>query len=205
MVDIWLPVGAAITIATWSFLVRDSPIFRWAERTYIAVAVGHVFVVGLYTMRDRYYPITAGTNYLLIIPAILGYLYLFVLWRRSRWIASYPIAITMGVGLATQVRGTIDADFLGQTLGLIREGGRIVGAPLETAVTSVLTIVITLCSLSYFVFTIKPKGVYGGLYKLGQYFLLAALGAMAGNLLMGKLSIAIATLLRLIFGIQGLG
>jgi len=210
MINIWIPIGIAIAIATWSFLIKESPLFRWAERTFISAAIGHTVVVGVYTLRDRYYPITVQGQYLLLIPAALGYLYLFVLWRRGRWVASYPIAITMGVGLATQVRGTIDADFLGQTLGLIREGGRIVGSPPQTAFTNALTIIVTLFSLSYFLFTVRPKGafgsVYDGMYKLGQYCLLASLGAMAGNYILGTgLAVTMATIIRIIFSLQGYG
>lgn len=205
MVNLWIWVGVALTLAAWSYLWKDNPAFRWAEASYIAAAVGHSFVVGLYTLRDRYYPIAQG-KLLLIIPAILGYLYLFILWRRGRWIASYPIAIGMGVGLATQVRGTISSDFIGQTLGLIREGGKIVGGTPGATFTNALTVIITICSLSYFVFTIKPEGVYSYIYKLGQYFLMASLGAMAGNYILGTgLSVTVATILRIIFGIQGYG
>ena len=205
MINFWIWIGVALTLATWSYLWKDSPAFRWAETTYIAAAVGHSFIVGLYTLRDRYYPIMHGKP-LLIIPAILGYFYLFILWRRGRWVASYPVAIGMGVGLATQMSGTIASDFIGQTLGLISEGGRIIGATPVTAFTNALTIVMTLCSLSYFIFTVKPRGVYGIVYKLGQYCLMAALGAMAGNYILGTgLSITLATIRRITFGLQGYG
>ena len=208
MINLWIWVGVAVTLATWSFLYKETPLFRWAETTYIGAAVGHQVIVGLYSLRDRYALITAG-RYLLIIPAILGYLYLFVLWRRGSWVASYPIAVSMGVGLAMQMRGTVAADFIGQTLGIIYEGGRIVGSSSATAFTNILRIIITLVSLSYFIFTFRPKGVlgkvYDGTYKLGKYCLMAAFGAMVGNLLQGKLAIALATIIRLIFGIKGYG
>lgn len=206
MVNLWIWVGIALTLATWSYLWKESPVFRWAETTYIASAIGHSFVVGLYTLRDRYYPITTGAKPWLIIPAIIGYLYLFVIWRRGRWIASYPIAIGMGVGLATQMRGTIEADFIAQTVGLIREGGQIVGASPADAFTNALTIIMTLCSVSYFIFTVKPRGIFGQFYKLGQYCLMASLGAMAGNYIQGTgLAVTMASILRIIFGLQGYG
>jgi hypothetical protein len=207
---IWIYIGVAITMAAWSFLYKESILFRWAERTYLSAAIGHSVVVGIYTLRDRYYPITVEGKYLLIIPAILGYFYLFIISKKFRWVARYPIAITMGVGLASQAIGTISADFIGQILGIIREGGRIFGTSPQTAFTSALTIIVTLFSLSYFIFTVKTTGTFGQIYtrifKISQYCLMAALGAMAGNYILGTgLAITVATIQRIIFALMGLG
>lgn len=206
MINLWIWVGIAVTLATWSFLYKDSALFRWAETTYIAAAVGHQFIVGIYALRDRYALITAG-RYLLIIPAIMGFMYFFVLWRKRNWVASYPIAISMGVGLARQVTGSVASDIIGQLLGILGEAGRIVGASATTAFTNILRIAITTLSLVYFTFTLRPKGslgkVYDTMFTLGQYCLMAAFGAMTGNLLQGKLAISIATITRLILGALG--
>ncbi len=184
-------IAATLTIAIFSFLYRDNPLYRAAEHIYVGISAGFAVI---YTWAFDVYPMlvdTFKTNlaarnyleaYILIIPALLGIIMLLrsipkLVWL-SRWSISFTIGIGAGLGLIAAVQGYL----LPQISDTLR--------PLININNAVIYIgVIT--TLTYFYFSREHRGMVGILSRIGIIFIMVAFGASFGYTIMARVSLLI--------------
>jgi hypothetical protein len=181
---IWF--GALITLCVLSFLYKESRFYRFAEYTYISVAVGHTFVMGMYSLRaNAITPIIGGAIDILVM-FLFSLLIIAQPFKRISWISRWPNAILIGVGTAVCLYGAIGSDIIGLTRSTIKDA--FIRTPSET-LTGYFSIIGTICVIVYFFFTIKRealRGSIGILSQIGRYFMMVGFGAVFANIVLSR-------------------
>jgi len=210
--DPWIWLSALLSLSCFSLLYGDNKFFRWAETTYTASVVGHSVVTGVLTLKDRLYPLYTGEKMLLIIPAILGVLSLFVVWRKYAWMASVSMAVLVGVGTGISMRTLMGTDIIGNTRAVIGEALTIVAADasMATRLGYLIRVVFTLTAFVYFLFTIFPKKgpavpAFNVIRDIGKYALIIYMGISLGNSMQQFVGTATSAVYRLTGLWLGLG
>lgn len=200
--DPWVWVSALMTICSFSLLYGENPLFRFGEYTYTAIVVAHSVVTGISTLQSRFAPLISGAKPLLIIPLILGLMSLFVVWRRYAWVASFPIAIMIGVGTGLSMRALIATEILSNIAAVIRESGLILVGPPVSSLGYLIRVVFTITGVFYLLFTVAHKGPLNKplsyLREIGKYAFLSYLGLSVGNAIMQHSGLATSAISRLL-------
>ena len=183
-----LTIQALLTIAITSLAWRDQPVSKLAEHIYMGVVTGNLIVMAwrnIYTIGIA--KITAG-QIVFILAIALGILTYARYVKEYFWLYRYPIALVVGIGLGTAMRGLVGGSFLDQ----IRDSFIQLSTPgdLMGSINNILFFAILLSSLSYFLFTIKASrsGTAMRLSALGRYAMMAAFGYSFANTLATRIN-----------------
>lgn len=112
--------AAGITIALYSFLYEDNPLFKFAEHLYVGVALGYVFALIWYTtlLADLFQPLFLGGGargaWLLIVPSVLGIMMVLRVVPKVAWVSRISFAWVVGFGAGISVTANISAQLLEQ-------------------------------------------------------------------------------------------
>mgnify|MGYP000185596958 CR=1 FL=1 len=104
-------IGAICTLAVYSFLYRENPIYRFMEHILVGLSVGYMTaVVWTETMTPNWLDRLVGAdgrvpNLLWILPVFPGLLWYFQLSRRHVWLSRLIIMFFMGTGSGLAFRG----------------------------------------------------------------------------------------------------
>lgn len=189
-------VGAFFTLCIFSFLYKDNPFYQMAEQLLVGVSLGYSLVVSYERLFVPYVwqPIVLKHTWALILPAILGMLYLFRFSRKLGWLSRYPIAFSMmGVGMG--VPAGIHAGILVQA--------RQAMVPIET-LNLFLILLGTIAVLLYFFFSKAHTGVYGKFVGIGKWYMMIGFGASFGLTVMARISLLIGRIQFLVSDVLGL-
>ena len=191
-----------MTICSFSLLYGDNPLFRIGEYTYTATVVAHSVVTGMQTLRSRFLPLFTGANPLLIVPLILGIMSIFVVWKKYAWIASFPIAVLIGVGTGLSLRALMLTDIIGNMNAVVSETALIFVGPPVNQLGYFIRVIFTLAGVVYLLFTVFIRGPVskpvGYIRTFGKYVFLSYLGLSVGNAIMQHSGLATSALSRLI-------
>ncbi|MCX7834492.1 MAG: hypothetical protein N2450_00290 [bacterium] len=188
MIGTW--VAAFFTLAIFSFLYRDNPIYRLAEHIFIGISTGYYIAVQWHSVvKPNVVDKVLLGDYLPLIPGVLGLLLLLRLIPKYQWIARYPIAIYIGVGAALNMIQYTQGFLIAQIQGTMLS---------PTSINNLLIILGTLTSLTYFFFALEHKHL-SKVSKIGIGFLMLSFGAAYGTTVMGRLSLLISRFDFLLF------
>ncbi len=181
---IW--IGAFLTLAFWSILFKENPVFDFAEHLYVGLAAGQAIVVGWSNVRNlAINPLTAEGKASAVIPVLLGLLlYTRFLGTELKWLNRIPTAMLVGVGTGLAFTRFAQSDLVGQIRGTMLDLG---------SVNNLIIVLGTLATISYFFFTSDNKAILG-LNKIGRMTMMIAFGSAFGNTVMGRLSLFIGRL-----------
>lgn len=188
--NIGVIIAGLLTLAIYTFLYKDNPIYRAAESLLIGLAMGYVLVIYWQTaFMDRIFlPLLDQSDYSVLIPFVLGLLMFSRFSQKYSWLSRIPIALMIGAGAGVAIPAMLYARTLKQisasVMPLITESG---GFNFEALVV----IVGLLSTLTYFYFSREHKGIIGKVAKLGTYFLMLFFGATFGYTVMSRMSIFI--------------
>lgn len=200
----WTTFGAFLTLATFSFLYKENPIYRFAEHLVVGVSAGY-FVVLLYYnglrpnlfnhlfVENTWTPKWDELHY--IVPLILGVLMWTRFSKKWAWVSRYPIALFIGIStgisiplemrnrVIQQVYGTVgQTDFNFAKAGFFN---------IPSGIWDIVLVILVICSLIYFFFSKEHKGWFGGAAKIGIYTLMIGFGASFGYTVMARISLFI--------------
>ena len=208
-----LIVQIFFTLAVFSFLYRDNPLYRFAEHAFVGVAAGYAIVVQFHTvfmpnllrpLRDRGFAGIAQGRLevgalLLLIPAVLGLLTFFKFSERGSWLARWPMAVVIGSFSGAAILGSAQGDLIPQiqanVLPVVRPGAlaRFAAQPglfsLLDVVYNPILIVGVACCLVYFFFSKEHTGATGAAATVGIWFLMISFGASYGSTVMTRVSL----------------
>lgn len=189
--EIW--VAAFFTLAIFSFLYKDNPVFRLAEHIFAGISVG--YYIGLYydtvIVQQLWIPLTTGdtlTRLWLVIPGIMGLLMFSRLSEKWSWLSRIGLAFIMGntagVFLLSELHGKVmyqmQATMIPQTTA---------GVP--NYVLTAIVVVGVISTLIYFYFSKEHVGALGVTAKIGIWFIMISFGAHFGYTVMGRISLLI--------------
>lgn len=203
IIGLWL--AAFLTLAIFSFLYNDNPIYKLAEHIFVGVSAAYGVVLIYYesVLGDMVYPLIrpekaglTAPNYWVILPVILGLMILTRFMRRYDWLSRWPIAFIMGMGAGISIGPSVKAMILQQLAASFQpmwalKHGQTLPATAWASFSNLLIAGGLLCVLSYFYFSLEHKGVLRVTSRTGIWFLMAAFGAGFGNTVMARISLLI--------------
>jgi len=193
-------VAAGCTLALYSFLYKDNPLFKVAEHVYVGVAAAYIFGITWYNslygeIIVSYFDIGAGAEganggghnpWVLLFPTLLGFLMLTRFSRKFSWLSRISFAFVVGVGAGLTIPRFMSSFLLGQVepslapIGMSWEGFNLI-----------LVLIGVITVLVYFFFSVEHTGVVGHASRLGIWFLMISFGASFGYTIMARLSLLI--------------
>ncbi len=193
--EIWL--GAFLTLAIFSFLYRDNPVYRLAESAFAGISAG--YYIGLIwesvIVQFLWVPMTNPENpkVWLVIPLFLGLLMFARLFSGTAlgkyvWLSRIGLAFVMGSTAGVFLMSELHGNVLGQMFGTMQ----VQSAQGEPAV--LLTIIVAvgvIATLIYFYFSKEHTGALGVTAKVGIWFIMISFGAHFGYTVMGRISLLI--------------
>lgn len=198
-------IATGITLALYSFLFEDNPLFKAAEHLYVGVGLGYQIVIAWFEyikpeaykqlLKYAVRPETPGEPAWALVPAIvLSAMLLARFIRPLSWMSRVPVAFIVGFTSATQIPNFIQANILKQVEDSIAPL-YLSGVPGLTAAGYVLGQVIILAGvvsvLLYFFFSVEHKGAVGVGSRVGVWFLMIAFGASFGYTVMGRMALLV--------------
>lgn len=192
LIGTWL--AATLTIAIFSFLYKDNPLYRTAEHIYVGISAGFAVI---YAWAFDVYPMLVNSfkshlsarnyfeAYSLVIPALLGIMMLLRSIPKLAWISRWPISFTIGIGAGLGLIAAIQGYLLPQISDTLR--------PLIN-VNNLIIYIGVITTLTYFYFSGEHRGFVGGLARIGIVFIMVAFGASFGYTVMARISLLIGRL-----------
>ena len=192
VIGVW--IGAFFTLAIFSFLFKDNPVYRLAESIYVGLALGFGFAVSIQNVfiPRVWIPIFHNHQWLLLIPAAVGLLFFAQLVPKLRWLIRIPMAIFIGYGVGVGIPRTIQASFLKQIEYTILT--KTTFSTLSLAITGVLVFIGVITTVMYFFFSARRKGALKTVSYIGVVFIMVGFGATFGYTVMGRVSLLIGRL-----------
>jgi hypothetical protein len=201
--DIGIWIGALLTLGIFSFLYGDNPYYKFCEALFVGVSAGHWFVtlfwtvfvakmirnveIGLNTFITQGF--SAGmadyVHWSYIFGGILGFLMLLRLFPKIGWISRWSLAFVVGT-----TSGLFFINYLVSN-GLRQVEKSILSLGAEFWFGNLILVVGTFCGLIYFFFSKEHRGAFGGLARVGIWFLMITFGATFGYTVMSRMSLLI--------------
>ncbi len=195
--------AVALTLAMYSFLYKDNPVFKIAENLFVGVAMGYWIIITWFNILkpDVYeqliVPLFKDTGnapqYTVIIPTILGVFMLLRFSNKLSWLSRWSFAFVVGLGAGITIPNFIHAFILKQLTF-----DSLIAASLPDSINNFLILLGVVSVLIYFFFSLEHKGVIGGVSKIGVWFLMIAFGASFGFTVMARMSLLIGRIQFLI-------
>lgn len=189
-------IAAFFTLAIFSFLYKDNPFYKFAEALFIGVSMGYAIplVYENAFIPFVYQPIFVQKNFIIIIPAIMGILYIFRFSKNLSWLSRYPIVFGMaivGMGVPMSMHSSVLVQMRSAML------------PIDN-INSALVFIGTVTILMYFYFSKEHKGAYGKFTNVGVWFMMVSFGASFGYTVMARISLLIGRIQFLLGDVLGL-
>jgi hypothetical protein len=179
MID--LTIQAILTIAITTLAWRDTPVSKTAEHIYVGVITANLIINAWRSVVSTGWNNLIGGQIIYIIPIILGLMAYFRYSKDNFWVYRYPIALVVGIGVGTAMRGLVGGSVVDQikdSFFSLNVPGNAMGS-----LNNLIQLVILVSCLVYFVFTIKAaRGpLTTQLSTFGRYALMAAFGYSFAN------------------------
>ncbi|MDZ4805580.1 MAG: hypothetical protein SGI90_12035 [Candidatus Eisenbacteria bacterium] len=217
--EVWIWVSALLTLAIYSYLYRDNPVYKFAEYLFVGLAAGYYFTIYYRNtlIPNLIDPILAGPkdlNYFwYIVPIGLSILLLSRFVPSISWLSRWPIGFMVGAFAGLAIIGNAQGDLISQVqanlLPLVDPdsvtgfnnasgiGGKLLG--ILWMFGNILLIVGLITTLIFFFFSLEHKGPVGATAKVGVYFLMLSFGASFGFTVMSRISLLLERL-RFLYG-----
>ncbi len=188
--QIW--IMAFVTLALFSFLYKDNPIYKIAEHIFAGLSAGYYFglIWDTVIVTQMWKPMINNGQWQLIIPGILGLLMFARFVPKYSWVSRVSLAFYMGTAsgifLTSQLHGLVLRQMQATMLPVVNNGGGF-GAALLT----LIVVVGVISTLGYFYFSKEHKGALGVTAKVGIWFIMISFGAHFGYTVMGRVSLLI--------------
>lgn len=195
-------LAAVLTLAIFSFLYRDNPVYKAAEHLFVGLAAGYFLALQYRQvfLPNVWNPLYGEGELLQIIPLALALLLFLRLIPRVAWLSRWSMGVLIGAFSGLQVIGFAQGDLVNQI------GASVLSLNTGDAWESVkngILVVGLLSSLFYFFFSTEHKGTAGAVAKLGIWFLMISFGASYGFTVMARISLLIGRLQFLFYEVPG--
>ena len=208
-------LGGICTLAIFSFLYKENPLYRFFEHFYIGIATAYGIVA---TVQEFFWPkvfqplfgldrpvFPDGTyatpydpnNLWYLLPMSFGCLYYCILSRRWSWLAQLVIGFSFGVSAGLSFKG-IFVEFLPQLFDSFRP--LYVPGSWYESLTNIVFLFTIVSAMSYFFFTFKRGsiGVIARTSVAGRWMLMGCFGAFFGSTIMARMALLVERLEYLI-------
>ncbi len=188
--DIWTWIAALGTIAMFSFIFKENPVYRWCEHLYVGAAAGYAISVNAKSIADKAWtPLTQDGKIVLLIPCIFGILLYARFIKSIAWLSRWPMSFLVGVGSGLAIFGVVNSQLLQQIKATL--------LPLNS-INNIIMVFGVLSILLYFFFSMEHRGAvkYGA--SVGRWIMMITFGVSFGNVVMGRISLLLGALERIL-------
>jgi hypothetical protein len=201
IISVW--ISAFLTLAVFSYLYRDNPIYKFAEHLFVGVSAGYAIVQALAgtLIPNLFNPLRqalAGESpesWARIGGLILGIMILARLFSKTRWVSRWPLALMIGTFAALRMTGLAQSDLIQQVNGTMLPlyGNDLPWTAWEghSVLNHAVLIVGVLSVLVYFFFSLEHKGPIRHTAGVGTLFLMITFGSSFGYTVLGRISLLI--------------
>ena len=193
LIGTWL--AGFLTLAIFSFLYKDNPVYKLAEHIYVGVSAGYwliyVAFFDVYPMLIQGFQDETGLErWILLVPGALGLIMLSRWFPKTAWLSRWPIAFTVGIGAGLGITANIQGYVMPQMQATLLPvtGWNIVSLNNVSLTVGVITTIL------YFYFSKPHKGALGWMARVGIVFIMVSFGASFGYTLMARISLLIGRL-----------
>lgn len=203
---LWLAV--LLTLGIMSSLLGDNPLYKFCESLLVGVSAGYAAVVAFWevivgslltklTPLWMQYAFVPGISkdqtpdYWLLIPVVLGFMLLARLIPRFGWMSRWPLAVIIGSTAGLKLVLFVESDLIAQIHSTILPLVAVVNDRVSwtQSLMNAGVVCFVLCSLSYFIFSVPPKGIIGIAARMGIYVLMVTFGASFAYTVMGRITL----------------
>jgi len=192
-------VAAGLTLAMYSFLYKDNPLFKFAEHLFLGISVGYTITITVhqYLAKQVYTPLIEPLlfpdrtdltpRWILLIPVALGICLLARFIPRIAWLSRYAFAMMVGWAAGLMVPQVV--------LGYLYKQAQATLTPFNSSPSfwaNVSTVVVffgVLSVLVYFFFSVKQDGPLKHISNIGMIYLMISFGATFGFTVMSRISL----------------
>ena len=207
---LWTTFAVFVTLATFSFLYKDNPLYKFAEHLVVGVSAGYFVIIlwhnGLVpNLFDR---LKDGSWYMLwlnsskpwyLIPAILGILMWTRFSKKFSWVSRWPMALYIGIATGVAIPLEMSNRVNKQLYATMTKidwtnffgHGSFNLLDTTSGLSQVIIFVGALSALIYFFFSKEHTGWFGGVANLGIWTLMIGFGASFGFTVMARVSLFI--------------
>jgi len=173
---IW--VAAIGTLAIYSVLYKENPVYRIAEHIFIGAAAGYmVFIAWTQILKPDWFDKIVAGQWYWVLALVAGSMFYFIYSQRYVWISRIIFGTLLGL-----ISGAAFKGFAGINIDRIYASFKPVysqGMSLSDSLNNILFIVILLTVMAYFFFSFEHKNrLTSAPAKMGRWFLMFAFGAM---------------------------
>lgn len=224
-------LGVISTLAIFSILYKENPLFRFVEHIFIGLAAGYAiaFYWAQYIYPDWFVPmmpkaVVAGGQgqWWHILELLFGLLFFTVYFPKISWMNRFALGVLMGWAAGFVFRGfvsmygpMITKSFKSPVTFYTPEGVSAGGAHFDPNNIhlfgdvwihpwAIVFFVVLICTLTYFFFSVEHRTkLVRQPAVAGRYFIMITLGAIFGTTVMGRFSLVIERLDFLLKAFQG--
>jgi len=198
--DISIWISALWFFLIYSFLIKDSPLFKFAESTSVGVAAGVAAAVAFNRILTLgWLPMIDGGLITNIIPLLIGPLIFAQMSRKYRHISRIPLAFMLATGIGVTVMRNIETSIMTQVQGLL-----IVPTDPLGWFNAIIVLVGCICTLLVFTYTKEHTGLLGWATKIGTWTIMIALGTSVGTGITMRTTYLLGRLQLIFFDLLGL-
>ena len=201
LLGIW--VAAFLSLAIFSFLYKDNPIYKFAEHLFVGISAGYVLIQELAgtLIPNLYHPLREA--FLGISPSkwtrlgalVLGIMILLRFFKKTTWISRWSLALIIGTFAALRITGYTQSDLVKQINGtmLSLSGKDLAWASWDGAsvMNNLILIIGVITVLIYFFFSVEHKTPLKQGALIGTGFLMITFGSSFGYTVLGRVSLLI--------------
>lgn len=178
-----MTITALFTLALYSFLYKDNPVYRVAEHVFAGLSAGYYagLIFQTVLVQQLWLPLTGGQLWL-IFPALLGALLFVRLSPKHAWVSRVAIAFVIGANSGILIMQQLHGFVLPQVAKTFVS---------MASVQGILIVAGVVCTLIYFYFSKPHTGVLGGVATVGIWFIMISFGAHFGYTVMARVSLLI--------------
>jgi hypothetical protein len=183
-------IAAGLTLAIFSFLYKDNPMYKVAEHLYVGVSAAFAILYTFYfdvkpLLWERFLAGQGAEKWILLIPLAFGLMMLTRWVPKIAWLSRWSISLTVGIAAGLGITGQIQGVLLPQIRATL--------VPLSNF-NNILMVIGVICTLIYFYFSAVHKGIVKIGARTGVVFIMVAFGASFGYTVMARISLLIGRL-----------
>jgi len=212
-------IAAWLTLAIYSFLYQDNPVYKFAEHVFVGIAAAYGAIVAFWEVivPKVIYELVApapeltGTalrdwapQWIVIVPVFFGLCFFTRFTKKYDYMVRWSLAFLIGGYAGARLTGFAEGDLVQQAAAtMIPVTGIDFFPPApylrvgEYGMNHLLIIVGVIATLAYFFFSKPHRGALGVTAKVGIWFLMLAFGASFGYTVMARVSLLIGRFLFL--------
>ncbi|HEX9917245.1 MAG TPA: hypothetical protein VGB16_05865 [candidate division Zixibacteria bacterium] len=200
-IGLW--IGALLTLGIFSFLYKDNPLYKFCEALFVGISAGYFVVISYwqiivakmvdvlrvgfdYWIVLRYFDFQ---SWLPLLGGVFGILMLLRLFPKIGWISRWSLALVVGTTAGLYFTVYLVSNGMMQVKSTIIP--LYVAGDMSTTIGNIVVVLGTVCGLIYFFFSKEHKGVFGGVAKIGIWFIMITFGASFGYTVMSRMSLLI--------------